>query len=157
MWRPCGESLNLAFALQRHKALTAGMMVWDVIAYNTRSPLVLIRGTMTAPGDKSSSWTSIRSDLNDAGVSLSSKTIRSRLADVSLKGNSPELDPLENLWYRLKTLVRMRYPRNKKELIADIIVSWLHLITKEELKTIFISMKHRCEAVIKNKGNLTKL
>ncbi|GFY30122.1 transposable element Tcb1 transposase [Trichonephila clavipes] len=46
--RPHGERLNPAFALQRHTALTAGMMVWGVIAYNTRSPLVLIRGTMTA-------------------------------------------------------------------------------------------------------------
>ncbi|GFX42961.1 transposable element Tcb2 transposase [Trichonephila clavipes] len=35
-------------ALQRHTAPTAGMMVWGTIEYNTRSPLVLIRGTMTA-------------------------------------------------------------------------------------------------------------
>ncbi|GFV53549.1 transposable element Tcb2 transposase [Trichonephila clavipes] len=48
VWRPRGEHLNSAFALQRHTSLTAGVMVWDVIAYNTRSSLVLIRGTMTA-------------------------------------------------------------------------------------------------------------
>ncbi|GFU11980.1 transposable element Tcb2 transposase [Trichonephila clavipes] len=48
MWRPCGECLNPAFALQRYIAPTASVMVWGVIAYNTRSPLVLIRGTMTA-------------------------------------------------------------------------------------------------------------
>ncbi|GFU76969.1 transposable element Tcb1 transposase [Trichonephila clavipes] len=48
VWRPRGERLNLAFALQRHTAPTAGVMVWSVIAYNTRSPLVLIRSTMTA-------------------------------------------------------------------------------------------------------------
>ncbi|GFS67260.1 transposable element Tcb2 transposase [Trichonephila clavipes] len=29
-------------------APTAGVMVWDAIAYNTRSPLVLIGSTMTA-------------------------------------------------------------------------------------------------------------
>ncbi|GFW91190.1 transposable element Tcb2 transposase [Trichonephila clavipes] len=43
-----GEHLNPAFALQRHTVPTAGVMVWDVIAYNTRLSLVLIRGTMTA-------------------------------------------------------------------------------------------------------------
>ncbi|GFU72253.1 transposable element Tcb2 transposase [Trichonephila clavipes] len=48
MWRPRGERLNPAFALQRHTAPTSGMMVWGVIAYNTRSTLVLIRGTVTA-------------------------------------------------------------------------------------------------------------
>ncbi|GFX41404.1 transposable element Tcb2 transposase [Trichonephila clavipes] len=45
--RPRGERLNPAFALQQHTTLTAGVMVWGVIAYNTRSPLVLIYGTMT--------------------------------------------------------------------------------------------------------------
>ncbi|GFS76160.1 1-aminocyclopropane-1-carboxylate synthase-like protein 1 [Trichonephila clavipes] len=71
-------------------------------------------------------------------------------------GNSPDLNPIENLWLRLKTLVQMRYPWNKKELIEDVIVSCHHVITKEELKTIFSSIKHRCEAVIKIKGNLAK-
>ncbi|GFT28176.1 transposable element Tcb2 transposase [Trichonephila clavipes] len=48
VWRPRGERLNPAFALQRHTAPTADVMIWGAIAYNTRSPLVLIRGTMTA-------------------------------------------------------------------------------------------------------------
>ncbi|GFW53969.1 transposable element Tcb2 transposase [Trichonephila clavipes] len=48
VWRPRGERLNPAFAVQRHTAPTAGVMVWGAIAYNTRSSLVLIRGTMTA-------------------------------------------------------------------------------------------------------------
>ncbi|GFW32235.1 transposable element Tcb2 transposase [Trichonephila clavipes] len=47
-WRPRGELLNPAFALQRHTTPTAGVMVWGAIAFNIRSPLVLIRGTMTA-------------------------------------------------------------------------------------------------------------
>ncbi|GFW22075.1 transposable element Tcb2 transposase [Trichonephila clavipes] len=48
VWRPRGERFNPVFALQRHIVPTAGVTVWSVIAYNTRSPLVLIRGTMTA-------------------------------------------------------------------------------------------------------------
>ncbi|GFW53250.1 transposable element Tcb2 transposase [Trichonephila clavipes] len=47
VWRPLGECLNPAFVLQRHTTHTAGVMVRGAIAYNTRSPLVLIRGTMT--------------------------------------------------------------------------------------------------------------
>ncbi|GFU93358.1 transposable element Tcb1 transposase [Trichonephila clavipes] len=45
---PPGERLDPAFALQRHTAPTAGVMVLCAIAYNTRSPLVLIHGPMTA-------------------------------------------------------------------------------------------------------------
>ncbi|GFY19028.1 transposable element Tcb1 transposase [Trichonephila clavipes] len=48
VWRPRGERLNPAFALQRHTILTSGVMVWAAFAYNTRSPLVLIVFTMTA-------------------------------------------------------------------------------------------------------------
>ncbi|GFX49902.1 transposable element Tcb1 transposase [Trichonephila clavipes] len=48
VWRPCSERLNPAIALQRHIALTAGVMVWGVVAYNTPSPLALICITMIA-------------------------------------------------------------------------------------------------------------
>ncbi|GFW75205.1 transposable element Tcb1 transposase [Trichonephila clavipes] len=48
VWRPRGERLNPAFALQWHITPTAGAMVWGVIASKKRPPLVLIRGTMTA-------------------------------------------------------------------------------------------------------------
>ncbi|GFY08449.1 uncharacterized protein TNCV_1358531 [Trichonephila clavipes] len=42
------ERSNPVFALHRHTAPTAGGMVWSAITYNTRSPLVLISGPMTA-------------------------------------------------------------------------------------------------------------
>ncbi|GFW23544.1 transposable element Tcb2 transposase [Trichonephila clavipes] len=48
VWRPSDECLNPAFVLQRHTTPTAGVMVWGAIAYNTWSPLVMIRGTITA-------------------------------------------------------------------------------------------------------------
>ncbi|GFW25812.1 zinc finger BED domain-containing protein 5 [Trichonephila clavipes] len=48
VWRPHGERLNPAFALQRHTAPAAGVIAWGAITNNSRSPLVLIRGTMTA-------------------------------------------------------------------------------------------------------------
>ncbi|GFS90402.1 transposable element Tcb2 transposase [Trichonephila clavipes] len=56
VWRCLGERLNPAFALQRHTAPSAGVMVWGAIAYNTRSPLVLIRGTMTTQRHSSLEW-----------------------------------------------------------------------------------------------------
>ncbi|GFS82148.1 transposable element Tcb1 transposase [Trichonephila clavipes] len=48
VWRPRCERLIPVFALQRHTAPTAVLMVWGAIAYNTRSLLILIRGAMTA-------------------------------------------------------------------------------------------------------------
>ncbi|GFT55456.1 hypothetical protein TNCV_1626141 [Trichonephila clavipes] len=43
--------------------------------------------------DKRISWTSIGSDVSDACVSVSSKTMRSRLADVRPKGRIPRRKP----------------------------------------------------------------
>ncbi|GFX65430.1 transposable element Tcb1 transposase [Trichonephila clavipes] len=48
LWRPRGERLNIVFALQRHTSPTAVVRVRAEIDYNTRSPLVLIRGIMRA-------------------------------------------------------------------------------------------------------------
>ncbi|GFT74223.1 uncharacterized protein TNCV_4081441 [Trichonephila clavipes] len=53
VWRPRGKRLNPVFALQRHIALTAVVMVWGTIAYNTRSPLVLICDTTRQPSGMS--------------------------------------------------------------------------------------------------------
>ncbi|GFV57014.1 transposable element Tcb2 transposase [Trichonephila clavipes] len=46
--RPLGERLNSAFALQRHTAPTAGVIVWSAITYNTRLLLLLTRDTKAA-------------------------------------------------------------------------------------------------------------
>lgn len=78
------------------------------------------------------------------------------IALLGWPGNSPDLNPIEHLWYRLKNLVRMRRPSNKRELIEAIIASWHHTIKKEELQTLVASMKRRCAAVLKNKGYPTK-
>jgi len=39
-------------------------------------------------------------------------------------GNSPDLNPIENLWSRLKTLVARRRPTNRRQLIESILDSW---------------------------------
>ena len=71
-------------------------------------------------------------------------------------GNSPDLNPIENLWARLKKLVSQRHPSNKTELIEAIIESWHHVITAQELETLVNLMPDRCRAVIAAKEYATK-
>lgn len=71
-------------------------------------------------------------------------------------GNSPDLNPIENLWHRLKILVAKNKPSNKTNLVEAIIKSWYHVITPEELAKLVESMPRRCQAVIKSKGYATK-
>ncbi|CAK9796081.1 Transposable element Tc1 transposase [Anthophora plagiata] len=71
-------------------------------------------------------------------------------------GNSPDLNPIENLWSRLKVMVSRQNPSNRRELIEAIIQAWYHLITSEDLRRLVHSMPRRIEAVLKNKGYPTK-
>ena len=71
-------------------------------------------------------------------------------------GNSPDLNPIENLWARLKRLVGKKHPSNKQELISAIISSWFHVIDSKDLAALVDSMPARCQAVIDAKGFPTR-
>lgn len=71
-------------------------------------------------------------------------------------GNSPDLNPIENLWARLKRQVAAKRPGNRKELIEAIIHSWFHVITSSDLEKLVDSMPRRCNAVIKSQGYPTR-
>lgn len=75
---------------------------------------------------------------------------------LSWPGNSPDLNPIENLWARLKILVSQRRPSNKQQLIEAVIACWHHVITTQELENLVQSMPKRIMAVIAAKGYATK-
>ncbi|GFY01156.1 transposable element Tc1 transposase [Trichonephila clavipes] len=47
VWRHPGERYNSPHTVLRHTARTPGVMVWGVIAYDSRSTLIVMRGTLT--------------------------------------------------------------------------------------------------------------
>ncbi|GFU50003.1 transposable element Tcb2 transposase [Trichonephila clavipes] len=47
VWRSTGERYNFPLTVLRHTARTAGVMVWGAIAYDSRSTLIVMRGTLT--------------------------------------------------------------------------------------------------------------
>ncbi|GFV97597.1 transposable element Tcb2 transposase [Trichonephila clavipes] len=47
VWRHPGERYNSHHTVIRHTNRTAGVMVWGGIAYDSRSTLIVIRGTLT--------------------------------------------------------------------------------------------------------------
>jgi len=71
-------------------------------------------------------------------------------------GNSPDLNPIENLWVQLKRLVAKNHPSNKQELISAIISAWFHVIDSKDLAALVDSMPARCQAVIDAKGFPTR-
>lgn len=68
---------------------------------------------------------------------------------------SPDLNPIENLWADIKKVVAASKPRNNNELWVTVKTAWRD-IPLERCQALVDSMKRRCEAVLKNKGSTTK-
>lgn len=68
---------------------------------------------------------------------------------------SPDLNPIENLWKDVKNTVGQKKVRNKEELWQEILKAW-KAIPVERCQNLINSMPRRCEAVLKNNGHATK-
>uniref|UniRef100_A0A4W4E6N1 Tc1-like transposase DDE domain-containing protein n=1 Tax=Electrophorus electricus TaxID=8005 RepID=A0A4W4E6N1_ELEEL len=67
----------------------------------------------------------------------------------SWQAQSPDLNPIENLWGDIKNAVSEAKPRNAEELWKVVKSSWAG-ITVHRCQKLVHSMQHRCEAVLRN-------
>ena len=68
---------------------------------------------------------------------------------------SPDLNPIENLWSIVDRIAKNRRVQNEKELFEVIEYTWKTL-APDLLQRLVGTMKRRCEAVIAAKGYATK-
>lgn len=74
--------------------------------------------------------------------------------DGCLPSNSPDLNPIENVWNIMKQHILRQHPTNYNELRQAILDAW-ELVTPDVLRKLFDSMPSRIQAVIDNKGDRT--
>ncbi|GFS73838.1 transposable element Tcb2 transposase [Trichonephila clavipes] len=165
VWRPRGERLNPAFALQRHTSPTVGVMVWGVIAYNTRSPLVLIRGTMTAqryvhdillphvlllmqrfPG------AIFQQDNGRPHTARVSQDCLRTITTLPWPARSPDLSPIEHIWDHLEW--RVWHPTSLNELDARLKYIW-NGMSQDIIRNLYTSMPDRIASCIGTRGGST--
>ena len=65
--------------------------------------------------------------------------------------NSPDLNPIENLWAIVKGNVEKRMPQNINELERFMVEAW-RSIPDTVVINLVGSMRHRCELIIENHG-----
>lgn len=68
---------------------------------------------------------------------------------------SPDLNPIENLWVDIKTAVFNNKPTNNNQLWEVVRDAWCG-ISPDRCRRLVDSMPRRCKAVIANKGSSTK-
>jgi hypothetical protein len=75
---------------------------------------------------------------------------------VLLPPNSPDLNPIENLWHILRTNIKKREPKpmKKQELIDALQEEWKRL-DMDKINKLIESMPRRMQAVIDARGGST--
>ena len=81
---------------------------------------------------------------------------KKKIKTIDWPGNSPDLNPIENVWSLLKNKVADSQPTSAQEMETAIQLVWIHEITPEYCRNLVESMPRRLQAVLNNRGGHTK-
>ena len=71
-------------------------------------------------------------------------------------GNNPDLNPIKNLWTKMKNLVSQKQPGSSSELVKTIKEVWVRKILGGYCQSLIYSMSRGLQAVINARGRHTK-
>ena len=80
---------------------------------------------------------------------------RKKIHVLEWPGNSPDLNPIENLWALIKRKLIKKCPLNISDLKEKICEIWHNEITPDVTNNLIKSMETRINGVLKNKGYCT--
>ncbi len=171
VWRKSGEAQNPC-CLKSSVKFPQSVMIWAAMSSADVGPLCFLKSTVNAAiyqeilahfmlpsadklyGDAdfifqqdlapAHTAKGTKSWFNDHGVTV-----------LDWPANSPDLNPIENLWGIVKRKMRDTRPNNADELKATVKETWAS-IPPQQCHKLITSMPRRIEAVIKAKGAPTK-
>ncbi|UYV73514.1 hypothetical protein LAZ67_10003899 [Cordylochernes scorpioides] len=161
VWRRRGERSNPEAIVERPTVRQRGIMVWGAIAYDSRSPLLRIQGTMTAQryvddvlrpvtlpylqGVPNALYQQDNARPHTARIS------QQALQDVQMlpwPPYSPDLSPIEHVWDIIgRRLHALPQPRSEDELWQMVEREW-RTIPQDAIRTLIDSLPRRVAACI---------
>ncbi|CAH1965519.1 unnamed protein product [Acanthoscelides obtectus] len=129
-----GESRNPQFFVERHVHHTVGVMVWGAIAYDSRSPLIFIRGNMNAQHNA-----------------------RPHVARVTIDFfQHNDISPIEHVLDMMgrRLLNLQRHPQTLEALREELVVAWNEL-PQEDIDHLIRSMPRRVGECVAHQGAST--
>ena len=165
VWRRQGQRSQSAFVLHRHTAITPGVMVWGAISYDSRSPLVILRTTLTAqryvdeilrpfalPFMARHSGAIFQQDNATPHTARISVDCLRAVDTVPWPARSPDLSPIEHVWDMLGRQIRA--PRNVADLEQQLRNAWQN-VSQDDIRKLYHSLPRRIQACIAAKGGFT--
>uniref|UniRef100_A0A8C5FVX7 Transposase n=1 Tax=Gadus morhua TaxID=8049 RepID=A0A8C5FVX7_GADMO len=171
VWRKTGEAQNPR-CLKSSVKFPQSVMVWGAMSSAAVGPLCFLRSRVNAavyqevlehfmlPATDQLYGGDDFIFQHDLAPAHSAKSTSTWFKDHGIPlldwpANSPDLNPIENLWGIVKRKMRDARPNNAEELKATIKATWA-LITPEECNRLVDSMPRRIAAAIQAKGAATK-
>ncbi|UYV63335.1 hypothetical protein LAZ67_2003769 [Cordylochernes scorpioides] len=152
VWRRRGERSNPAATVERPTVRQRGIMVWGAIAYDSRSPLLRIQGTMTAQRYVDDVLRPDNARPHTARIS------QQALQDVQMlpwPPYSPDLSPIEHVWDIIgRRLHALPQPRSEDELWQMVEREW-RAIPQDAIRTLIDSLPRRVAECIAVRGGPT--
>ena len=176
IWRREGEELLPECIEPTRKFGGGSIMIWGGIAGNGLRMIEEIEGTLTATKYVEILENNVRTAFDEywndfdyfqedndpkhggpRGAKLTKEWFgnNSDIIRMEWPVNSPDLNPIEQMWYLLKKRVALSPNRTKENLFETVQSIW-NSIPTEEIWKLIDSMPRRIIAVIKNNGGNTK-
>ena len=147
-------------------------MLWGSFSWSSVGNLVLTNSTLNAEKYISLLTDNLDQSLlkmensnnfifqqDNAPIHKAKKTIKyfedSNIELLEWPPQSPDLNPIENIWALLDKNITIENRRNRDEFFKSLVDAWNNL-SLDVLKNLVESLPRRLEAVVKSKGGNTK-
>lgn len=145
-------------------------MVWGGVSYAGKTPLIILKGWQNAQryqemikGNKSAikkvfgraKWSFQQDNAPSHKPEASKACIRKHLTKNIFPHppQSPDLNPIELVWAKMKRLVQSLEPKNKKDLTEAILICW-DKINLAFIRRCINNLKKKMKTCIEKNGSL---